>query len=927
MSVCLPIDQSRDPPEHRPISPAAALGYDGHPMPLNPGTRLGVFEILSTIGAGGMGEVYRARDTRLKRDVAIKILPAGFAADADRRARFEREAELLASLNHSHIASIYGVEESSGTPALVLELVEGETLADRLRRGAIPIGEATTVAVQIAQALEAAHDRGIIHRDLKPGNVKLTPDGTVKVLDFGIAKALNPPAGTDDAARALRLSNSPTMSVAGTLAGVLLGTAAYMSPEQARGQAVDARTDIWAFGCVLYEMITGRAAFTGGTGTDILAAVVRQDPDWSVLATDTPETLRRLLGRCLAKDPKRRLRHIADARLELEDTPAAPVAPTRARGRERLAWTLATASLLALAVMATGLFSQASPPASAPPAVTRFTRITSGPAHENAPAISPDGKWVAYLSNARGVTDVWVKFVAGGDPANLTASSSLDLQSQTDIGGLAISPDGASIAFDAGATAAGPPSFAAWVIPAPLGGVARKLVANGRAIRWSPDARKITYVVAGGSGGDALWVADADGANPREIAPRRGGIHKHWPAWSRDGRYIYFNNSISTSNVEPAEIYRVPTAGGRIEPVVMTSRRAVFPAFTPDAKGLIYAANPDTADLSLWWKPLDRAEAKAERLTTGVGEYAEPSVSADGRLVVSTLIDVRESLVTLPLAMPSDKLNPIPITTGYTGDLDPTLSADGERLVFSSTRSGNRNLWSSRLDGTAARPLTSGAAIDERPAFSPDGQRIAFISDRSGRRAIWLINADGGAARLVTEADVLDTISWSPNGSRIVFAVPGDEPSLRAVTVADGAVQPIATPGPASAPAWSPRDDVIAYQENVPTGPTRPISLHIAFVKANGDPAYQAIPAPNLGNGGIAWDPKGERIAVIGNSGVVVKSIWIFDPRGGQPARKVFDFPADVRLRGVSWARDGQSLIVGQHRGTGDIVLFELAKR
>ena len=896
-------------------------------MALHAGARLGLYEIISPLGSGGMGEVYRARDTRLKRDVAIKILPDAFATDADRRARFEREAELLASLNHPHIASIYGVEESSGVPALVLELIDGETMTDRLHRGPIPIAEATTIAGQITQALEAAHDRGIVHRDLKPGNIKFTPDGTIKVLDFGLAKALDPSAPSEDHGRTVPVSHSPTVAVAGTRVGVLLGTAAYMSPEQARGQAVDARTDIWAFGCVLYEMITGRPAFTGATVTDILAGVVRQEPDWKALPADTPEALRRLLARCLAKDLKRRLRHIGDARLELEEPAAVPVASER--GRERLKWMLlATLPLaLAAAVMALGLFSGSATPTSDAPAVARFARLTSGPAHESAPAISPDGKWVAYLSNARGNTDVWVRFIAGGDPANLTALANLDLQSQTDIGGLAISPDGASIAFDAGQSAVGPPSFAAWVIPAPLGGVPRKLVANGRAIRWSPDGKSIAYVVAGGSAGDALWVAAADGSNAREIAPRRGGIHKHWATWSSDSRYVYFNHTISTSNAEPAEIYRVPATGGPIEPIVPTARRAVFPTLTPDGKGLIYAANPDTAELSVWWKPLDRTDAKPVRLTTGVGEYAEPNVTADGRLLVATLIDVRQSLIMLPLGLPADRLNSVPITSGYTGDLDPILSPDGERLVFSSTRAGNRNLWTSRRDGTNARPLTSGAAIDERPAFSPDGLRIAFVSDRSGRRAIWLMNADGGAARLLTEAEVLDTISWSRDGSRIVFAVPGDEPSLRTVTVADGAVQPLRTPGPASAPAWSPRDDVIAYQENVPTSHARPISLHLAFVNANGEPAYPPIPAPNLGNGGIAWDPNGERIAVIGNSGVVVKSTWIFDPMGRQAPRKVFDFPADVRLRGVTWARDQQSLIIGQHRGTGDIVLFELAPR
>jgi serine/threonine protein kinase len=288
-------------------------------MTLTAGTRIGSHEILALLGVGGMGEVYRAHDAALGRDVAIKILPEVCLADPDRRTRFDREARVLASLNHPHIGAIYGVEEASGAPALVLELVEGPTLADRLARSALPLKEALTIAGQIADALEAAHEKGIVHRDLKPSNVKITPEGVVKVLDFGLAKlGLGVSSGTgqnvahrfgpDD------LSHSPTFSIGGTKEGVLLGTAAYMSPEQARGQAVDKRADIWAFGCVLYEMLTGGAVFARETISDTLVAILERAPDWTVLPASTPPTVRRLLERCLTKDPKLRLRDIGDAR-------------------------------------------------------------------------------------------------------------------------------------------------------------------------------------------------------------------------------------------------------------------------------------------------------------------------------------------------------------------------------------------------------------------------------------------------------------------------------------------------------------------------------------------------------------------------------------------------------------------------------------
>ncbi len=283
-------------------------------MSLVAGTKLGSYEVLSPIGSGGMGEVYRARDTRLGRDVALKVLREAFARDSARMARFEREAKVLASLNHPNIASIYGLEESGSAHALVMELVEGPTLADRIKQRPIPLEEALPMAKQVAEGLEYAHERGIIHRDLKPANVKVTPEGQVKVLDFGLAKALEGETSEEE------VQNSPTLSAAATREGVLLGTAAYMSPEQARGKRADRRGDIWAFGCVLYEMLTGKHAFTGETISDTLAAVIRAEPDWASLRADTPPPIRTLLRRCLQKDQRQRLQAIGEARIAIEET-------------------------------------------------------------------------------------------------------------------------------------------------------------------------------------------------------------------------------------------------------------------------------------------------------------------------------------------------------------------------------------------------------------------------------------------------------------------------------------------------------------------------------------------------------------------------------------------------------------------------------
>ena len=311
-----------------PAVPLAAQADSDIDAFLVAGRRLGSYEVQEQIGAGGMGEVYRARDTKLGRDVAIKILPRVFTSDPDRLMRFEREARMLATLNHPHIGAIYGFEDAEGMRALVLELVDGETVANRIARGPLPVKDALTLARQIADALDAAHEKGIVHRDLKPANIKITSEGTVKVLDFGLAKAASAGAATADQ------TQSPTATAGGTREGVILGTAAYMSPEQARGLKVDKRTDIWAFGCVLYEMLTGRLPFAGHTVSDTIAAILEREPDWKALPQATPASIRRLLQRSLEKDLKRRLRDIGDARLELDDVLISAAVPRPGEPRE-----------------------------------------------------------------------------------------------------------------------------------------------------------------------------------------------------------------------------------------------------------------------------------------------------------------------------------------------------------------------------------------------------------------------------------------------------------------------------------------------------------------------------------------------------------------------------------------------------------------
>ncbi|HEX7253382.1 MAG TPA: protein kinase, partial [Thermoanaerobaculia bacterium] len=473
-------------------------------MTLSAGSRLGPYEIVAPLGAGGMGEVWRAHDARLGRSVAIKVLPQAFASDAERLARFRREAQVLAALNHPHIAAIYGLEESSGVEALVLELVEGETLAERLARGPLPMDEGLSIAHQIAEALEAAHERGIVHRDLKPANVKLTPDGKVKVLDFGLAKALAGDSSSPD------VSTSPTITAAATQAGVVIGTAAYMSPEQARGRSVDKRADIWAYGATLWEMLTGRRLFEGETVSDVLAAVLRQELDFAVLPAETSSGVVRLLHRCLERDPKSRLHDIADARLEIEESLKAPVPIVGAETFERrgpssavrwVPWLVAAAALLALALFA-------------------LLRRT--------PSVTEDLVRLSVLLPEKVAPDF-----SSGDQEQI----------------LAISPDGRRFAFT-GKSGEERKIFVRELSrenPEPVFGTE-----GGSTPFFSPDSEWLGFVA-----GDKLKKTAIRGGTPITLAsvPRSRGA-----VWATDGT-IVFTSTVNTP------LFRIPAAGGESRPL------------------------------------------------------------------------------------------------------------------------------------------------------------------------------------------------------------------------------------------------------------------------------------------------------------------------------------------------------------------------
>src|SRR2546425_1178203 len=581
-------------------------------MGLTPGTRLGGYEVVALIGSGGMGEVYRARDTKLDRDVAVKVLPDLFVADAERIARFQREARTLAALNHPNIAAIHGFEESNGTAALILELVEGPTLADRIAQGPVPLDEALPIAKQIAHALEAAHETGIIHRDLKPGNVKLRPDGAVKVLDFGLAKAMEPVDG------AANVSHSPVITTpAVTQAGSILGTAAYMSPEQARGKPVDKRADIWAFGVVVFEMLTGDRLFTGATISDTLASVLKTDPNWRALPPAVSPRLRELLRRCLDKDPKRRLRDIGDARGQIEDllagapeeTGAAMIAGTLPTWQRVVPWVatgfLAAGFVVVLLLLAT--WPKASPlaPVRLSTELGADVSLTIGPGA--AMSLSAAGDSVAFVAqrNEGGSPQIYVR--------PLTQLKAMPLPGTDDAESPFFSPDGHWIGFFAGGKLKK---------VAATGGVAITLcdAPNGRGGAWSEDG---TIIFEPDSApGRHLMRVSSDGGMPGQVTPlAEGEASQRWPQVLPGGKAVLFTGSRAIRAYDDAYLVVQPLPTGAR---TIVQREAYHGRYLPSGH-LVYIH-----DGTLFGAPFDLDRLAVTGPSVPVLESVETSAATGG---------------------------------------------------------------------------------------------------------------------------------------------------------------------------------------------------------------------------------------------------------------------------------------------------------
>jgi Tol biopolymer transport system component len=750
---------------------------------LAPGTRLGPYEITAKLGEGGMGQVFQAKDFHLGRNVALKVLPEEFSTNAERLARFEREAKLLAQLNHPNIAQIYGLETSGDTRALVMELVEGLTLAERLEAGPLPFNESLSVSLQIALALEEAHEKGIVHRDLKPQNIKASVEGKVKVLDFGLAKAMDP-AG-HSAALAADLAHSPTVTFGGTREGVILGTAAYMAPEQARGAMADKRADIWAFGVVLYEMLAGERLFAEGSVVDTLSAVMRKKIDLDPLPVSTPARLRELIGRCLERDPRRRLRDIGEARLVLSDLlqlgPDAGAEPPRPAERASpSSWLgfVAGAVATAAAIFAWSSFfpRAASKGIDAPALPSSFLQVTDSAGIESSPALAPDGKSVVFVAGLPGNRDLYLLRVGGRNAVALTADYAGDDWQP------AFSPDGQRIAFRSEREDGGIFFMEA------TGESVRRLTDSGFDPSWSPDGRQVAFtrtVVVTPTDlpvtGSGIHAVDLDSRAVRQIA----GGDVAQAAWSPHGNRIAF---WGVSRGGRRDLFTILADGSEASTggVAVTDDAALDwgPLWSPDGRYLYFGSDRGGA-MNLWRVGIDERSGERrgepEPVTTPSLWSGRPSFSRDGSRLAYATLDWRSRLMRVDFDPEAGRPTSEPrLLLANTRPIrDHEVSPDGAAIVY--VQMGERDdLFVVDPTGGTPRALTDDPFRDRRPAWSPDGRRLAFFSDRSGDYEIWTMRADGSGLEPWTDfkSGCFNPV-WSPDGRRMAVTLRGQRQGWR----------------------------------------------------------------------------------------------------------------------------------------------------
>ena len=769
------------------------------------GTTVAHYRVTSSLGKGGMGEVWRAQDTKLGRDVALKMLPESFARDPERLERFEREARVLASLSHPSIAGIHGLEDVEGKRFLVMEVAEGETLADRIAKGPLPVEEAVRIARQIAEALEVAHEKGIVHRDLKPGNVMVTGEGQVKVLDFGLAKALgaHPLSGSSGE----NFTQSPTLAPGMTQAGMLLGTAGYMSPEQARGKAVDRRADIWAFGCVLFEMLGGRRAFDGETVTDVLGAIVHKEPEIGTLPADVPGRIRRLIGRCLQKEPSRRLQSIGDARVALQEWlehPAEERAPGAQGWRRWAPWGWAVAAgALGVAVGATALRGPSpgpEPPRRLEVAVADnkfFVGVGSSV------ALSPDGRSLALVVEDGASTELWLRPFDRLLALELAVGTGTASPYQPFF-----SPDGEWIGYVTSQELKKVPVTGG--APITLCGVQRS-----RGASWGPGGD----IVVAASASSPLSLVAAAGGQLRALTTLdrdKGEVTHRWPQWLPGGKAVLFTvgtQGLGRFDDATIEVVEVATAKRRVVHRGGTYGRYVESGHVVYVSGDTLFAMPfDAARLEPTGSPVPVVEGLVATPVEGGGQF---DVSSSGTLVYAS---GGSGAPTYPVFW-VDRAGATSVLRAETGTYaNPRLSLDDRKLSLSVLRDDNWDIWVYDLERDVSTRLTFGEGYDGDQVWSPDGTEVAFTSDRDGVPTVFRKHADGsGEEKAVVPGAENPTFatSWSPDGRYIIGQRLGQSYDLWYVDLQEGSVETyLATPFSEGSPRFSPDGRWVAYESS-----------------------------------------------------------------------------------------------------------------
>jgi serine/threonine protein kinase/Tol biopolymer transport system component len=877
---------------------------------LSAGSRLGPYEVLAPLGAGGMGEVYRARDTRLGREVAIKVLPEALASDPERLKRFEREARSASALNHPNIVTIYDIGSADSVSYIAMELVNGESLRMVLSEGALPVRRLLQIGVQAAEGLAKAHAAGIVHRDLKPENVMVTEDGLVKILDFGLAKLTQPDSSGSGRTQA------PTVS-GGTEAGVILGTVGYMSPEQATGGSIDYRSDQFSFGSILYEMATGRRAFQRGSAPQTLTAIIQDEPEpIAALNAKIPPPVRWIIERCLAKETKKRFASTEDLAGDLatirdhlsEATSAVSVLaepPPLARRRRWILAAVAAAILAAVSVVGWRL-RQSDYFWKSPLAGARFTRVTDWEGSEVDPAISSDGKFVTFLSDRNGPFDAWVGQVGGGEFVNLSKGQFADLPSDT-TRSVGFSRDGAHIWLhvspDKGARV--------WLVPT-MGGAPRPFLPKAVEAAWSPDGSRLAYFTPPA---DPIFVADRNGGNPKEIFTEKKGVHNHYLTWSPDGRFVYFVRGIPPNDMD---IWRIRPDGGEAERLTSHHSRVSYPTLV-DERTLIYSATrEDGSGSGLYAMDVERRIPHA--VTAGLEEYTSVASSADGRRVVAAVANPTRNLWTAPIS------DHVVDDTGVIRFGLPTVRAAAPRfgpdyLLYLSSKGGADGLWKLKDGSETELWKGSDGSVPFAPAVSADGNRICFGVNREGRTHLYMMGSDGTDARPLAESlDVSDVPSWSPDGKWIAVVAREERAHPLFKVPVDGGPPVRLVEGLNFNPVWSPDDRLILYSEG------RGASHRLRAVTPDKQPfPLPEILIPYAGNR-YRFMPGGKAVVIQGRGPADQEAFLLLDLATGR-LRQLTNLRPGFVMKSFDVSPDGKQILFDRYRENSDVVLIDLPPR